>query len=256
MIKYSVDYLNLTLAMAKQDVKNKYRRSKIGQLWNTITLGFTILCIGLIYGSLLKGNDQSGSYYAYFATGYIIWSYLSTTLTEFVEVYQNNSHYIKNVRIPYTVYILRVIIKNSIFLFHNFIILIILYFFNIELLSVNLVIVVPGLILLFLFCFGAGNLIALICARYRDFAPLFQTAIQFGFFVTPILWYPASIASNLKFFVHANPLYYFIEIVREPMLGVVPSLNAYIISMGIVAVTLSFSSFVNLKYSKKIAYWL
>ena len=51
--------------------------------------------------------------------------------------------------------------------------------------------------------------------------------MQLVFFVTPIFWDYRHIASSRSFIVDYNPFFYFIEIVRGPLLGEVPPVQYY-----------------------------
>ena len=65
-------------------------------------------------------------------------------------------------------------------------------------------------------------------ARYSDLGELVQTLLRLAFFVTPIVWMPASTGRGglVGAFLYANPFYYLIEIIRRPMVqGHVPWLE-------------------------------
>ena len=66
-------------------------------------------------------------------------------------------------------------------------------------------------------------LLGLINVRYRDLGQLIPNAMRLAFFVTPILWYPDSVTGIRTIFVDFNPFYYFIELLRAPLLGQAPT---------------------------------
>src|ERR1700760_4678535 len=62
------------------DVKRKYRRTKIGPFWNTLTLGVYICSVGLV-GSGLWGQEIR-SYLPYLTSGMLVWTFLSAVIIE------------------------------------------------------------------------------------------------------------------------------------------------------------------------------
>ncbi|MDA9405745.1 hypothetical protein XH80_02850 [Bradyrhizobium sp. CCBAU 45384] len=71
-----------------------------------------------------------------------------------------------------------------------------------------------------------------ICARYRDVELIVRNLMQLAFFLTPVFWNYRQITSNRQFLVEYNVLFYFIEIIRDPLLGQVPPLWHYLTVLG------------------------
>ena len=55
--------------------------------------------------------------------------------------------------------------------------------------------------------------------------------------MTPIFWNYRQISSNRQFIVEYNLLFYFIEIIRNPLLGEIPPLRHY---LTVLAVTVAY----------------
>src|SRR3954451_22750378 len=71
--------------LADNDVRQRYRRSLIGQFWMTISMGATILGIGLVFSIILKRSIQD--YLPFLATGMIIWTFLSQSVNDLVAAF-------------------------------------------------------------------------------------------------------------------------------------------------------------------------
>ena len=67
-----------------------------------------------------------------------------------------------------------------------------------------------------------GMLIGPLCARFRDLPPIIASVTQLAFFVTPVMYRPAQLQERLWAVTHLNPFASFMEIVRAPLLGIVP----------------------------------
>jgi len=244
----------LWTAMAIQDVKNRYRRSVLGPFWITITMGITILCMGPLYGGLFGGQDPL--FIPRMAFGLIVWALISSSFLDYTECYTSSSHYIKNIRLPYTIYIYRITVKQLIIFTHNLFLLIPIYFIYPSILNLNIFYIFISLIFLILLLVALGTLISIFCTRYRDLSPLVNNLIQLLFFVTPIVWPLSQLSNKRQIIVKLNPGYYMLELVRMPLMGQIPDKSIIFTSVCILIIVGIFALYVHRKYSSRIAYWL
>jgi lipopolysaccharide transport system permease protein len=94
-----------------------------------------------------------------------------------------------------------------------------------------------------------------LCLRFRDVAQVIVNLMQILFFVTPIIWNPDQHRVP-EVFVQYNPLYYLVEIFREPLLGRFPSVEMWEIALALVGV-MAASAVITLTASRsKIFVWL
>ncbi|MBV8801707.1 MAG: ABC transporter permease, partial [Gammaproteobacteria bacterium] len=73
---------------------------------------------------------------------------------------------------------------------------------------------------------------------------------------TPIMWSRAALPEQYHFAIDWNPVAQFIEMVRNPLLGILPSPHALLMTMSLTIISLIFSFIVFAKYRARIAYWL
>jgi ABC-type polysaccharide/polyol phosphate export permease len=94
------------------------------------------------------------------------------------------------------------------------------------------------------------------CLRFRDIQQLVAALIQVSIFITPIFW-PADYLSGpfRMVFVTFNPLYHFIEIVRAPLIGIVPPASSYIAVLIMTAVGWLATYALFRVFRQRIAYW-
>jgi ABC-type polysaccharide/polyol phosphate export permease len=78
---------------------------------------------------------------------------------------------------------------------------------------------------------------------------------QIIFFFTPILWQIDSI-KNKAFFAEWNPIYHWIELIRAPLLGTLPTLSDYLWSEVSVVIFFVLATYYLGRYSSRIALWL
>lgn len=237
--------------LAYEDVKKRYRRSIFGPFWITLSTLILILTVGPIYSYIFK-SDLS-SYLPYLTVSIIIWQLFSIFLNESTMIFIESEGYIKNIKINYFNFILRLLSKNFLIFLHNFIIVIfVLYYYQI---NIDILLFLFGLILLTLNLLWIGLFFAIISARFRDIPLIITNLIQVSFFLTPIIW-KIDMLNERFALIKFNIIYHFIEIVRIPLLDYDFVLLPYLVSIftlffGLVFIGLFFG-----KYIRRISFWV
>jgi ABC-type polysaccharide/polyol phosphate export permease len=215
------------------DVRQKYRRSVLGPWWISLSMLIFIAVMSLLFSRLFA--EPLSQYITFFTAGFMLWSFISTCMNESTEIFRLNSSFIKQINLPYNIYVLKFITKNTIILAHNFVV----YLLVMCLFKVNpgwtCLLAIPGMILLLLNMYWICLLIALISTRFRDMVPIINSGVQILFFVTPISWMPKLIGET-SIMIKLNPFVYFIEVVRQPLLGIVPAPTTWAVMIGLTCV--------------------
>ncbi|HEY0569218.1 MAG TPA: ABC transporter permease [Xanthobacteraceae bacterium] len=235
------------------DIKLRYRRTMIGPFWLTLSLGVMILGIGFLYAGLFQ--SETSVYIPYLATGLVVWMFISTTVTEGCTIFIVSAPLIKATTMPMPNYVFRLVWKNLIIFAHNMLIVVFLWLFFPLPGVAALPWFVLGLLLNVVMLFGLVLTLSVICTRFRDVPQIVIAAMQLIFFITPIIW----IAENLRVrrdVVDFNPLYHFIEVIRQPLLGNVPQPTVWLITAVLAAISLVVGIASYAASRRKLAYWL
>ena len=72
--------------------------------------------------------------------------------------------------------------------------------------------------------FGVG----LLSLRYRDVGQIIINGVYLLFLVTPVFWDPSILVGKKTLIADLNPLYHMIQILREPLLGKIPTFQNYL----------------------------
>jgi ABC-type polysaccharide/polyol phosphate export permease len=248
-------FLNLKkiLYFANQEVKLRYRRSVLGPVWNVLTTAVLIGAMGPLYSILL--NQPLSDYFLYFSSGFIIWNFLSSTINDFSNVYVSSEPYMKQVKLPYTFYLLKSLFRNLILFSYNFIIILFVLYFIKGNFKFNLIEFLLGFIFIVLNLIWIGGLISLLCTRFRDFSQIISNILQVLFFITPIIWQPNMLQKNHSV-VDFNYFYYLILILRDPIIGISTPNNVYALLFFITFIGLIVYFLVFKKYYNKIILWV
>jgi|SRR5687768_5027346 ABC-type polysaccharide/polyol phosphate export permease len=239
--------------MGWQDIRLRYRRSMLGPFWLTISMGIMVAALGFLYGSLFK--VPLDSYLPFLTLGFLVWGLISGLITEGCTALSGSEGMIKEVRLPYSLYVFRAIWRNVITFGHNIVVfLVVAVIFGIKP-SLATMLVIPALALLVINAVSVGLLVSIVCARFRDVPQIITSLLQVMFFVTPIIWQP-ELLKDRHFLVDSNPFYHFVEIIRAPMLGQsVPSESWLYVSVVTVLGWLLALVFLG-RYRRFIPYWV
>ena len=240
--------------LAYLEIRQRYARSIIGPFWLTLSMGVLIAAMGPLYGALF-GQSISG-YIQYLSVSMILWGFISGTINEAGSVFISAEGYIKQVTLPLSTYVLKLVTRNLLILAHNAVVAIVVLWFLPPSHFSTLWLMPAGLLLVIANLCWFVLLVGMVSARYRDFPQLVTNVVQVMFFLSPIMWKAEMLTANQRFLADINPLFHLMEIVRAPLLGnpINPLSWIFCIGMLIIGGAISFMAFVRLR--ARVPYWL
>ncbi len=239
--------------LASNDIKQRYRRSTLGQFWLTLSMAIMIFSMGALYSILF--HVEIKTFIPYLAVSLVMWGFISSVINESANAFIENERIILHTNVAQSTFIYRMIYRNGLVLAHNIMIVpIVFVVFGIGI-NANIFWLIPGLLFVVLNCFWIAYFIAIVCARYRDVPQIVASAMQIMFFVTPVMFRPSQLGSH-SYILLINPLASFLEVIRDPILGQAPSPASLAICVGLFVLgsplTLAFVG----RYGWRIVYWL
>ena len=247
--------LRKCLDWAWLDIVCQYRRSKIGPFWETInvlvmTLGITVVA------SAVFGGNATADLIGYVGLGIITWSLIASTMLEGASTFVRNASYITGTNLSIDLYVGRTIFKTFIVFCHHFILYALALVTGFVSLSWTSPLALVGLLLLVLNSYWMATFLAFVCARYRDVEIVLRNLLQLAFFITPVFWDYRRIAGDRQFIVDYNVLFYFIEIVRGPLLGELPPLRYYVVVVAVTIVGYGLAVLVYRQMRRQLAFYV
>jgi ABC-2 type transport system permease protein len=237
------------------DVRQRYRRSLLGPLWVTMTMGISVMATGIVYSYLFRQNIKE--YLPYVATGFVLWSLIAGYIGEACQVFIQNEGFIGQLKLPYLVYPLRLLWRYIAFFLHHVLVLLIVLAIFVDVSLPSLLSAVLGLLAIFVNIFWMGLILGLLSVRLRDIPVLISTFIQLLFMITPVIW-PAKALGERAFIAEWNPLYHLLESVRGPLLDpAFPVMNSHLyISLVMAIIGTLLSLLVYSQWRQRLLYWL
>jgi len=213
------------------DLRNRYARSRFGQLWLTLSTAVMIGVLSIVWSLLWQ--QPLRELMPFIGIGLIIWNFLAQVLTECTSIFGAHGNYYRNQKMNFSVSIYSVIYRNALILAHNLIVIVVLIVALGVPVNWYLLQIVPALVLTCIMMAWAGYVIAMTCVRYRDVIQLISTWLMVWFFVTPVMWKPDFLSPQYRFIIDYNPLAQFLELLRNPFLGEPVSGHTWITTIAI-----------------------
>lgn len=235
------------------DIRQRYRRSVLGPFWITLSMAIFIVLLGVIYSKLF--HMDIATYLPYLTVGFILWGFISTNTIESCTAFQANERIIRQIRLPYSIYVLHTVWRNFIVFLHTIVIFIpVAVIFSVKPGLVSLL-AIPGLLLLYINQIWIGLVLAIVSTRYRDVLQLVTTAVQIAVFVTPIMW-PVTMLKDAAYIAYLNPFFHLIDIVRAPMLGTPPLLMSWVAAVAFAIIGWVVAILLLRRAALRLVFWL
>lgn len=236
------------------DIYKRYRRSKLGQIWITLSTAITTISIAFIYSKLLKLNFID--YLIFLTQNLCLWYFIKDTIQDSLCVFYQNKVLLLNERWNHLVMILRVLSKNIIIYAHNFVLILLLnVFYNNNFAFFGFLIFILNLILIMPFMFSICLIGSIFVTRFRDMELMIANVLQLLFFVTPIL-YTKTFLGSYEWIADYNIFATILQFVNGPLTLNFPNLKTYLIIIVSAIIIGVMSAYIyNLKRTR-INYWL
>ena len=242
------------LLLGLGDIRQRYSRSFFGQFWITLSMAFFVFAISIVYGMLF--NQKISDYLPYICVNYIVWTFISGIIIESTSTFTQGEAFLRQIAIPKTVFILRLLVRNSLILMHNLVLVPIVMLFSSFNFSVAILLVPIGLIFLWIAGYFSALILGIFCTRFRDLPQIVLNFVQVAFFVTPVIW-PASIVKERQsYIIDYNPFAAYLNILAEPLRGIVPSGESYALAVGTTCILGCVAYLLFARFRARLVYWL
>ena len=238
-----------------QDIKQRYRRSVLGPLWISISMGVIATAMGILYGTLF--GENIATFLPYVATGLLIWNFSNGCILEGSEVFIANDGLIRFLPAPLTLHVYRLVWRQTLFFLHNLVIWLLLVVIFPQPLGWSVLLALPAFVLLVVNGAWIAVVSGILATRFRDIPPIVASVTQLLFFMTPIVWSYERLKSNpLAGYVELNPVMHFVEILRQPLLGQEIIWRHWYVVLAITVVGCSAALVCLRNYRSRVAYWV
>lgn len=205
-----VSYKDLLFRFVRRNLIASYQQTILGPFWVFIQPVLTTLVYYIIFGKVVKISTGGIPPVLFYLSGILFWSFFSDCLNGTMYTFLQNANIFSKVYFPRLVVPVSNVISHSIRIGIQLLLFIVIYLYNATTtgLTGNYYIFITPLLLLLTagFGLGAGLIISVFTAKYRDLDYALQFLLRLFMFATPVV-YPASIVpAKYQFVFWLNPL--------------------------------------------------
>lgn len=245
--------VELWSTLAWYDVVLRYRRSILGPLWITLSMGALLLGMGPLYSALFDVPLQR--FFPHLALGIIFWNFFATTITEACNVFVNAAPYLKQGEFCRSIFIWRHLAKQFIQLAHHAILYVPIAVWAGIPWSPRTLLFLPGLLVVLVNLHALSITLGILTARFRDVGQIVTSALQLLMFLTPVFWFPDNLPARAKFILY-NPLAQLLDVVRLPMLHGIPAPGTWWFLLLFTGLNVCIAAVAYAWKQRELVYWI
>jgi lipopolysaccharide transport system permease protein len=239
----AVPLLGLSLQLARRDLRNRYLGSFSGGAWALlqplVQLAVYAFVFGYIFRQRLPGADAPG-YVPFLVVAMWPWTAFAEAVSRATTAIQDNASLIGKVALPRAALVLAPVMAS--FAVHGigFLgMLLVMLALGVGISPAGLLLMLPALLLLFLFAAGLALLLSALQVFVRDIAPALPQLLMLWMFLSPIFYGLHIMPEAVRPWFDFNPMTGFAEYLRWALLGMpAPGLRAAAVSCMAVALAL------------------
>jgi lipopolysaccharide transport system permease protein len=235
------------------DIKLRYRGSMLGPLWLTLSTAVMVGSMGFLYAALFHMDLHD--YLPFLALSIVLWNFVSGMVGEACTTFTGAEGMIRSVRMPFLLYAARVVLRNLLILGHNIVVIVVVDALLQTGPGAVAWLALPAFLLWILVALALSVLLGALCARFRDIPPIVASVMQMAFFVSAVIWRPEQLGAQ-EWVLNFNPFFTMFEIVRGPLLGIVPSQDVYVSAFVSSGVILLSTVVLFARTRGRIAFWV
>jgi lipopolysaccharide transport system permease protein len=242
----------LAWALARLDLRNRYRGSIIGPFWVTLSTAIMLVGLGLLYSQLLQQDLRI--YLPHLAVSLIVWNTIAALVPDATTCLTSAEGVIRQLPLPLTSHALRSVFRNALSAAHSLPLIVVVFAAMGHLPGWEALLVIPGLVLLGINAFAASLFLGMICARFRDIGQIVTSVMQLAFFMTPVIW-RAELLSNPSLLL-LNPFYPILEVIRGPLVEGGVSLTVWAMALLYTAIHCGIATAFFVRFRARVAFWV
>ncbi len=212
-----------------------------------------------VFGKLF--SIPTAEYAPFLLVGMTLWQLILESTMQGCFCFIVGGPYIKQQQLPLAIFAIRCVLGGGVHcLIALFLAIGVAWYFNPGLnLFLAIFGIIPGLVVLFLFCVFLAILCGVLHTHFPDTQNLLEIVLQILFYLTPVLYPPQALSQRGRFFwlVELNPLTSVLELVRSPILnGTMPSPGSFQVALLTLLVAGGLAAAALRKLERTLVFWI
>jgi ABC-type polysaccharide/polyol phosphate export permease len=245
----------LAWSLAKEELFSGLELSRLGLVWLIIQPLLYMLAVLVLLRPTQVVKDPV--YALYVAVGVVLYhGGIQIFVTRGSMVFTREAGRILNIPLPLSLFVLKNAMLVILELAITLPIVICTMIFATPPVGPTMLLAIPGLLIFFTFGIGVTLTLGTLATRITDIVQVAQSVIRVLLFLTPVFWQPEKLHGARHLFAAFNPLYYMLLVVRDPLMGVAPSKEQYLIAILCALVAFAIGILVFGRFRERIPVWI
>lgn len=212
-IKDVLKYKSLLNNLARRDFLVRYKQAFAGIMWALIKPLVSILVFGYISSKINNANNTATNF-VYVASAMLLWQLFANVFNDVSNSIIGNSNLFSKVYFPKIIIPLSTILVCLVDFLISLIILIVLFIIAGQNIHWQIVLAPLFILLTLINGFGLGLYFATINVKYRDVKFIVPVILQFGMYVTPVIF-------GTRYYLDRLPEWLHLLYCLNPMVGAI-----------------------------------
>ncbi len=222
---------HLLWSLVHRDLTVRYKRSVLGFFWTMLHPLMLTIILTIVFSSIFRFTVPH--YETYVLAALLPWSFFSQTTVGAMAGIAWNGPLMKRVRVPKSIFALSTVLSGLVNLTLSYVPLFAIMLIRGVPLRPALFFLPVALLLFATFVFGLSLALTAVAVYFHDVREMYTVVLTALMYLTPVIYPRNIIPARFAILLDANPLTYYIEIVRAPVHeGVLPSLHSLGIASG------------------------
>ena len=245
---------DLLYFLAWRDLKVRYKQTVLGVAWAILQPIFMMLIFTLLFGRLAGLNSQLSVPYPLFAlAGLVPWTFFATAVTTSGNSVVSNTNLITKVYFPRILIPIASVAAAFVDFAMSFVVLLAMMLYYQVGPGPGILMMLPLVMLTFLFSLGVGMLFAALNVKYRDIRLVLPFLIQLWLFVSAVIVPLSVLPQKWRWAVALNPMSGIIEGYRAALFGQPFNWKALSVAAVITCAVLVYSAYAFRRMEKSFA---
>jgi len=250
-----IRYRELLFNLVSRDIKVRYKRSVLGLFWTLLQPVLMTLVFTIVFSAALRAPGKNTP--LYLISGYALWNFMAQVTIQSMSVLPFNGALIKRVALPRSVFVVSTLLVGLVNFLFTLIPIFVLMLITSQPFTPALLFLPIPILLTFLFALGLALLLAPLALFFDDINHFYQVIVTMWFFLTPVVYFIASIPPPYQIFIQLNPMTWMLELFRAPIYyGEMPDLTILLLATGAAFVTFAVGWWSFARFSSRFVYYL
>jgi ABC-2 type transport system permease protein len=200
--------------LVTRDLKVRYASSALGYLWSVLE---PLLLAGIywfIFTQVFTRTVGAEPYIVFLLAGLLPWTWFNGAVTDAARALHTEAKLVRSTNVPREVWVVRVVLSKGVEFLLSLPVLLLFALIYAAPVDWDLVLLLPGIVLMAILVLGIGLLLAPLVVLVRDLERIVRIALRLGFYASPVIFAVSDVPEPWNAVFAFNPLAGVFELCR------------------------------------------